>query len=169
MLKGREAETFPDFDHTHFADSNSTQTPETASPATVVVYKDQYAHMEASIEDKLDKDDADLLLDLNRDTEVEEEVADTQLEHLDTESHDLETESSDESPESPESPGSPYSDDQPHVNLTQVSNDSIVQLDDENGRSDIVFTDVEEKSSQASASKNTQGIHYCRHSLAQFL
>ena len=153
VLKGRENDTFPDFDHAHFADS---QTTETAQPATVVVYKDQYAHMEASIEDKLDKDDADLLLDLNKDTEVDEEVADSQWDNLDTESHDLETESHDESPESP---GSPYSDDQPHVNLTQVSNDSIVQSDDENDGNDIVFTDVEEKSSQASASKITQGTH----------
>lgn len=140
VLKARESESFPDFNPAHFAESAQT-TP--APPVKPVFVNDPYAHMEASIEDRLDRHDIDLLLDMNR---HDEELTVSIPGELKQESHATDIESDDGSCD---------------MDTVQLHKQLNPQSHDQTDGGDIVFTDVEDKvaleSKRLPVNKETQG------------
>lgn len=159
VLKARESVPNLEFDHTHFADSAAdSRTP--APPVKQVFYNEPYAQMEASIENKLDQDDINLLMDMNR--------RDDELTGITREkSHDNEHSSHDTGSESGEE--SYILDSESHTELTQSHDTDPPSHDDQIDGSDIVFTDVDDKTlSESPISQKEQGTYIKCHYIHSF-
>ncbi len=143
VLKARDSEAFLDFDNAHFSDSALERTTP-VPPVKPVFYDDPYSHMEASIEDRLDRDDIQLMMDMNR---HDEELTGTTR----GKSYDIEHESHDTGSDSDR-------------NLDAESHTELTQIPDQVDGNEIVFTDVVEdkkasESNHSSISQEKQGFY----------